>query len=326
MPQPRNRQVLLIDGTKYNLWVPQSEDELEKAIKEHYKEIFGNDSVYLDLKQKLRSKAGIGSIPDGYVLTFEDTPRWCVIEVELSSHPLYDHIAVQVTKFINGIENPYSQREIVNLMDGEISKDEVLKARIRSKIGPEEIHRFLSNLVSNPPVIVIIIDEKTNELQEVCNSLLGEKKIVEFKTFAREGVDLMVHAHIYDTLIKPVIVPSVIQGPLQQLPSSLPTEREIEVIIRNGSFIKFHLFVIPKGKRRFFPGYKVPFKLDTDIGEIETYVISAPRDTRVGDLDAGTYIQASLAEWYRRHPNIKVGDKVVFVAIEPMRRYSLTIP
>lgn len=61
--------MLIIDGVKYNLWVPKEEKQLEEMVKEHAKEIFGKESVYFDLKQKLTSKSGIASIPDGYVIS-----------------------------------------------------------------------------------------------------------------------------------------------------------------------------------------------------------------------------------------------------------------
>jgi len=196
--------MLLIDGVKYKLWTPKTEDDLERMVKEHAKDIFGGNSLYLDLKQKLKSPAGIGSIPDGYVITFEDKPRWHIVEVELSTHPLYEHIVSQITRFTSGIANPHSQRVIIDAIDEEIRKDEVLKTWIKDKIGSEEIYKFVANLISDPPVITIIIDEKTEELEEVCHSLPGEKRIVEFKTFESEEVGLGVHAHLFEPLAKPI--------------------------------------------------------------------------------------------------------------------------
>ncbi len=45
--------MLLIDGVKYELWTPPSEDEFEQVVKEHAQDIFGKESIYLDRKQKL---------------------------------------------------------------------------------------------------------------------------------------------------------------------------------------------------------------------------------------------------------------------------------
>jgi hypothetical protein len=68
--------MLLIDGVRYEEWTPATEDGFEQVIKEHANDIFGEQSIYLDLKQKLKSKAGIGSIPDGYVIAFGEQPHW----------------------------------------------------------------------------------------------------------------------------------------------------------------------------------------------------------------------------------------------------------
>jgi len=55
-------KMLLIDGVKYELWTPPSEDELEQIIIEHAKDIFGENSIYLDKKQNELKKKGILSL------------------------------------------------------------------------------------------------------------------------------------------------------------------------------------------------------------------------------------------------------------------------
>jgi len=42
--------MLLIDGVKYELWTPSNEDEFEQVVKEHTEDIFGEQSIYLDMK------------------------------------------------------------------------------------------------------------------------------------------------------------------------------------------------------------------------------------------------------------------------------------
>ncbi len=46
----------IIDGVKYNLHIPKDEKEFEGLVKEHYSEIFGENSLYFDIKPELRSK------------------------------------------------------------------------------------------------------------------------------------------------------------------------------------------------------------------------------------------------------------------------------
>ncbi|RJS68687.1 hypothetical protein CW714_09730, partial [Methanophagales archaeon] len=46
-------------------------------------------------RSKIETKAGIGSIPDGFVLSLTGD-KWYIIEVELADHPLYN-LSVRIT-------------------------------------------------------------------------------------------------------------------------------------------------------------------------------------------------------------------------------------
>ncbi len=195
--------ILLIDCVRYEERMPATEDEFEQVVKEHAKDIFGEQSIYLDLKHKLRTKSGIGSIPDGYVIVFRDQPHWHIVEVELSSHPLYEHIVPQVSKFIIGIKNPSTQKDIVDALYQEIASDEFLRLHLKKAIGTTETYKFLADLLSKLPVVTIIIEKHTEQLDEAISALAHSQiKIVEFQTFAREGVGLNVHAHLFEPLYK----------------------------------------------------------------------------------------------------------------------------
>jgi len=91
------------------------------------------------------------------------------------------------------------------------------------------------------------------------------------------------------------------------------------------SLRKWALIPIPKQKRRFFPGYKVYFGLETDTGAIRTRVTSAPKGTPVGDPSGGSYIQGGLRSWYNGHSELKPGDRLRFEALEPGKRYRLSV-
>ncbi len=193
--------MLLIDDVKYEAWIPPSEDEFERVVKEHAEGIFGEQAIYLDRKQKLKSLSGIGSIPDGYVIIFGDSPEWHIIEVELSSHPLYEHIVSQVSRFISGIGNPSFQRAIVNAIDSEITRNPFLRWMLKKAVEPTEIYRFLSDLISKPPILTVIIEKDTEELREALNTLrYPQIKVVEFQTFFRVGGGLPDHAHLFEPL------------------------------------------------------------------------------------------------------------------------------
>lgn len=74
---------------------------------------------------------------------------------------------------------------------------------------------------------------------------------------------------------------------------------------------KYALIPLSDDIRKFFPGYKISFIMKSDIGEIETKVTSAPKGTKIGDPDSGTYIQGGLKPWYDFHKNLRDGDILV---------------
>jgi len=195
--------LLFIDGVKYESYTPKDETELENMVKEHQKEIFGEDSVYLDLRRKITSKSGIASIPDGYVIKLSKPYEWLIVEVELSTHSVYDHIVTQLSKFINGIKNYSNQREIIEAIDKKIKEDVILRATVQSKIGDEEIYHFVSKLVSSVPRIVVVIDKVDNAITEACRVLNQDIKVIEFQTYAREDAP-SVRAYRFEPLYKSV--------------------------------------------------------------------------------------------------------------------------
>jgi len=206
--------IVLLDGVEYEEWVPANEDEFEKLVKEHANDIFGKQSIYLDIKPKLKSKGGKGSIPDGFVITVGDQPHWHIVEVELSSHA-YDHIAGQVSKFINGIKNPSTQKNLVDALYQGIESDDFRKLRVKKAITTTDTHKFLSDLISEPAVLTIIIEKHTKEVDEALEMLSyppQNKKVVEFRTFARRGVGLDVHAHLFEPVYQPAETPGGSDG------------------------------------------------------------------------------------------------------------------
>lgn len=71
---------------------------------------------------------------------------------------------------------------------------------------------------------------------------------------------------------------------------------------------KYSLIPFPVSHRKFFPGYKIPFTIKTDIGEIISWVTGGYATDKVGDLNAGSYISKGIAKFYKSHPELKPGD------------------
>jgi len=318
--------MLLIDGVKYYLWTPtKEEEEFHPIIKEHYKEIFGKHSIYLPIEEFLISQAGRGAIIDGVAIVFSEKPEIYVVEVELSSHDLDKHIVEQINRFVRALKNPDNRKRIADDLEEKIKGNLVDEAFVKQEIGPKEIYKFISDLVSQPPKIVIIIENKDAKLIEACENLIISPTIKELKTFVREGTST-VHAHLFEPIYPTTTEkPSAGGGKQGTTISEVKSGDILEIGLRAISERKFGLFYLAKNNRRFFPGYKVDFMLETDIGNIKTRVTSAKAETQIGDLDAGAYIQGGLKQWYGKHPEVTVGRKIRFECIEPYKRYKLLV-
>ena len=218
--------MLLIDGARYELWTPSSEEKLEEIVKEHASEIFGQDSVYINLKHKLKSEAGIGSIPDGFVLILASKPYWYIVEIELSSHDVYSHIVPQINKFIIGHKNPISQKSLIDIIYDEITKNPMLLGKVKNTIT-SEIYRSLTSIVSQTPKLAVVIEEVTDELNEAVSGLKIDPDIVKFQTF-RNTVDESIHAHIF----APVV--NTIPTPTPKPRSPFPGNTTIKDLVKSG--------------------------------------------------------------------------------------------
>ena len=103
-------------------------------------------------------------------------------------------------------------------------------------------------------------------------------------------------------------------------------EKAVEIRVNNIDAKRAYAFIpVPKSKRRFFPGFKESFLLETDVQTVETRVTSAPSGTPIGDRDAGAYIQGNLRHWYEKHPELQSGDIFRFEMLEPGKRYRLAV-
>lgn len=196
--------LLTVDGIKYDLYTPSREDELEEFVEKNAKLIFGEKSCYFSIKQKLTNLSGIGSIPDGYVIRLEKPYGWFIVEVELSSHPIFNHIVPQLNKFVQALKQPANRRNLVETFYNQIKEDIELEAFVKKQIGSGELFRFLTNTIDKSPILSVIIDSKTEELEEACSSIpINDKRITEFKIYQRTDSEIK-NAFFFEPLISEV--------------------------------------------------------------------------------------------------------------------------
>jgi hypothetical protein len=191
---------LLINGVVYKYFPFDSEDDFEKEIESHCKEIFGNESIYVSVKRRI-GKGNILSIPDGYLIdfSFKNDPRLYIVENELSTHDPFAHIGQQLLKF--SISYRASGRKIKELLLRDILKSETKKAFIEDKLQSlniRNIDAFLESIIFDKPVgAIIVIDQVTDDLINVLNQLTMNTETVEFQTFVASGEDSSLHVHKY---------------------------------------------------------------------------------------------------------------------------------
>jgi len=110
--------------------------------------------------------------------------------------------------------------------------------------------------------------------------------------------------------------------------SSYPSStKKIEFPLNRAHTLReYGVITFPPEHRRFFPGYKVSFILQTDLEDIETRISSGSKYSRVGDPAEGKYISGGLKPWVRNHYNeIQDGAVIVIENIEPGRIYRLSL-
>lgn len=189
-------KIVIKDNIKYLPHHYKSEGELETFVKNYIEVIFGDDSIFFE-RSKIETKAGIGSIPDGFVLSLTGD-KWYIFEVELANHPLYNHIVPQLTKFYGAIKNYTTKRKLVDVFYDEIKTNIQLECKFSSFGIKKELYKVLTDIINKSPEIVIIIDAKTKELEEICETLPFSVKVLVFETYYREKSNVPIH--LFDTL------------------------------------------------------------------------------------------------------------------------------
>ena len=88
---------------------------------------------------------------------------------------------------------------------------------------------------------------------------------------------------------------------------------------------RYGVIWINEDQRLLFPGYEIPFELETDIGVLTAQVSSSTSGNTIGDSKAGQFIQGGLQDWYRAHNELRAGARLRIEALEQYKRYRLTI-
>jgi len=191
--EPHSR-VLFVDNEIFKPYEYQREEELENRVSKLVKSVFGPETIYFDIRQRMASRAKKINVTDGVLLQLrkEESKLW-VVEHELSSHDLYGHVQPQVLGFIRSLRNPQTLRDVQLALYEEIKADETKEKVFREFLGPTtDMFFFLDRVLHRKCGIVIVIDEITPQLTEICEDFAryADVKVIEFKTYQREGKEI----------------------------------------------------------------------------------------------------------------------------------------
>lgn len=191
-------EYLLVEEKVFRPYLWELEEDFEKEVVMHSRDLFGEESVYIDIKKRI-GKGDILSIPDGYLIdfSFKDEPQLYIVENELSTHDPFSHIGEQLLKF--SISYKASGRRIKDFLLQDIVRDPEKKSFIDKKLESLDIRNidaFLESIIFDTPIkAVIVIDNITDNLTNVLNQLAIDTEIVEFQAFVTYEGHFDSHIH-----------------------------------------------------------------------------------------------------------------------------------
>lgn len=153
------------------------------------------------------------------------------------------------------------------------------------------------------PTFLVIIDEKTPVLDEAIEDVRLEIKVVEYKTFDREGVGIAVHAHLFEPLsyAKPPQQIQIIK-PIKEIkhPRTGYTGKTIVSFSIHGKeyLVKYWREMLIKTSEVLFDEKKMDFAKVLDLkGEIRPYFTRKTKELRVAEeiRDMAIYVETNLS-------------------------------
>lgn len=175
---------LLINGNEYCEYEYKDEKEFERDIVNNSREIFGNKTIYIDVKKLLKGKFENGSIPDGYLFdyTIETKPKLYLVENELQKHSIRDHIAPQMVQFAFNYKHNFL--DIKNTIIKYMLEQNINVDNIVEKAGYRNIDDMFTDIILKEKLGVIIpIDNVSDELKELKNLFRFDIELLKFKKF-----------------------------------------------------------------------------------------------------------------------------------------------
>jgi hypothetical protein len=161
---------LIILGERKFIKAPfDSEEELERVVVTNSEYLFGPSSIFFP-KALISTKDGFGTIPDGFAVDLASR-RWFIVEAELSTHSVWNHIAPQVAKQLIASLQSASRQLLIDLAVEKIQADQDLLDKFaEQEIEVIDIRAVLGKILETDPIIAMPIDSVPNDLRDWANT------------------------------------------------------------------------------------------------------------------------------------------------------------
>jgi predicted transport protein len=187
---------IFMNGKRYAETKFSREEHFEDLVYSNSKTLFGEKSIYLNIKKKLDAKSLGYTIPDGFLFDFKN-PNYVdfyLVEVEMSSHDFYRHIFPQITKFFAFFKEK-KRIELIDKIYAYIKSNQEVEDAFKSFIGKKELYKSLKDILEDSQNILLIIDEPIDEIGEIQKTYTdtwGKSVLVEIvKEYQSDGKSIL---------------------------------------------------------------------------------------------------------------------------------------
>lgn len=203
--------------------------------------------------------------------------------------------------------------EFLEFFKKERIRKDIFSTELNEIININKIIKTLESIFSN------LSDEFIEYLHRKITSLTKSQIKEALKNIDAEFINTVLPKEI--TVADAIIEDKeIIQISEDVLEIQLPAARSSDI----PSWRKYGYLPFPMRYRSFFPGYKIPFTLQTDIGDLTTWITGGYVQDIEGDPKAGTYISKNVTKFFRAHSELEVGDILRITKLEE-KSYKLEI-
>jgi predicted transport protein len=160
---------VVFEGKRYNEINFVLEEDFEKIVKNNFKALFGDKTIYLDLKTKTETQELGNGIPDGILFDFSDKDdvQFYLVEIELAKHSFYGHIFPQITRFFAFYRNLEGRNKLVESVFKFMENNLDIQKEFKLFSGSNEVYKKLKDIIETSQNILIVVDNELLVIEEI---------------------------------------------------------------------------------------------------------------------------------------------------------------